>query len=465
MPEVSEHYLKKELYELIRSDDSTFDFLQNSSLDGLWYWDLEDPAQEWMSASFWQTLGVDPATKQHLAEEWQDLIFAEDLALALENFNQHLADPDHPYDQVVRYRHANGSTVWVRCRGLAIRDEQGKPTRMLGAHIDITAQMEMKERINKNLQAIDELYASTKLALEESQALFDMSPDALIQSDADGYIVRANAEASVLLGYSHNELMQMHVEQLVPEAHRQAHKVLREAHYDNPDLRNLMRRRPDIHALHKDGYEIPVEIRLNSIDTRYGKQVLAAIRDISEYVSLVSSLEKTISENKYLSMQVNTDPLTGLFNRRYFSDSLAREFSQAQRHGVTFAIMMLDVDNFKIINDSHGHDIGDKALLALTAVLKNLIRSDDILARLGGDEFVLLLPHTSAVSAEVLGERIRSKLAEQAVTIDDLSLSLSLSIGVSSFLPEDDQAQTPLKRADEALYQAKAQGRDRVISA
>ncbi|WP_315982929.1 PAS domain S-box protein [Aliamphritea spongicola] len=155
--------------------------------------------------------------KKHLASEWQDLIFQEDLALALDNFNKHLADPDHPYDQVVRYKHASGSTVWVRCRGMAIRDSEGTPIRMLGAHNDITQQMEMEQQLNHNLLKMDELYTSTKLALDESQALFDMSPDALIQSDTNGMIVRANAEASILLGFSNEELLKMNVDELVPQ--------------------------------------------------------------------------------------------------------------------------------------------------------------------------------------------------------------------------------------------------------
>ncbi|MBY6139591.1 PAS domain-containing protein [Leisingera daeponensis] len=132
------HYLKRELYELVKSDEAIFDFLQIGSLDGIWYWDLENPEHEWMSPELWRLFGVDPETKGHFASEWQDLIHPDDLALALENFQKHLEDPDHPYDQIVRYRHAKGHMVTVRCRGLAIRDENGTPVRMLGAHNDLT---------------------------------------------------------------------------------------------------------------------------------------------------------------------------------------------------------------------------------------------------------------------------------------------------------------------------------------
>nr|WP_238935852.1 PAS domain-containing sensor histidine kinase [Sulfitobacter mediterraneus] len=108
-----------------------------------------------MSPELWQLFGIDPATKTHSPDEWQDIIFPEDLALALKNFEAHCADPDCPYDQVVRYRHADGSIVWVRCRGLAIRDETGKPIRMLGAHTDLTAVKKSEENAREGWRAAE----------------------------------------------------------------------------------------------------------------------------------------------------------------------------------------------------------------------------------------------------------------------------------------------------------------------
>ncbi|MEM6533817.1 MAG: ATP-binding protein [Myxococcota bacterium] len=149
------HYLETELYELVRDDRTVFDFLQNGSLDGLWYWDLENNDIEWMSPRFWTTFGYDPKEKEHLASEWQSMIHPEDLRVALDNFRRHSEDPDHPYDQTVRYRHKNGSTVWVRCRGLIIRDEAGKPRRMLGAHTNVTElqlALQESERLRAELE-------------------------------------------------------------------------------------------------------------------------------------------------------------------------------------------------------------------------------------------------------------------------------------------------------------------------
>ncbi|MBU1369897.1 MAG: PAS domain-containing protein, partial [Bacteroidetes bacterium] len=129
-------YLKKELYGLIKTDESIFDFIQESALDGLWYWDLEKPENEWMNAKFWTVLGYDPDEMPHKSNAWQSIINQDDLKLASDNLTQHWENPEHPYDQVVRYTHKNGSMVWIRCRGMAIRDKNGKPIRMLGAHQD-----------------------------------------------------------------------------------------------------------------------------------------------------------------------------------------------------------------------------------------------------------------------------------------------------------------------------------------
>ncbi len=158
---MQENYLKRELYELIKTEESIFDFVQDSSLDGIWYWDLEHPENEWMSSKFWITLGYDPKEMPHKSSAWQNIINQEDLQVALHNFNLHCENPDHPYDQIVRYTHQNGSIVWIRCRGIAIRDKNGKPRRMLGAHHNVT---DLKEK-EKELVSIEK---QSKTWLENS---------------------------------------------------------------------------------------------------------------------------------------------------------------------------------------------------------------------------------------------------------------------------------------------------------
>ncbi len=183
----TKNYLEEELEQLLRRDLSIWRFIRENALDGVWYWDLENPEHEYMSPEFWRLFGYDPAKKEHLASEWQDAINPDDLDTAKENLTRHLEDPDHPYDQVVRYTCADGSTAWVRCRGVAVRDETGKPVRLLGAHNDITDLMEVRDR-------------SFSTALAELETIFDAATSGIVALDHDGRIARINNRARHMLG-------------------------------------------------------------------------------------------------------------------------------------------------------------------------------------------------------------------------------------------------------------------------
>ena len=160
----SDHYLKTELYELVRKDPAIFEFLQAGSLDGIWYWDVERQDQEWMSPRFKEVFGYRDDEIPNTSAWWQEHIHPDDLALALDNFGKHLEDPSHPYDQIVRYRHRDGGTVWVRCRGLAIRDDAGKPVRLLGCHTDVTALKRAEEDLQRRANELREARDSAERA-------------------------------------------------------------------------------------------------------------------------------------------------------------------------------------------------------------------------------------------------------------------------------------------------------------
>lgn len=158
-----ENYLKKELYQLIKEDSSLFDFLQEAALDGLWFWDLTQPENEWMNSKFWTTLGYDPDKMPHKASSWQDIIYPEDLKQVYANFAKHSKDPSYPYDQIVRYRHKLGHTVWIRCRGIIIRDQNDKPLKMLGAHTDITQIKKKEEQLKLKSAFFKQVIEGTNL--------------------------------------------------------------------------------------------------------------------------------------------------------------------------------------------------------------------------------------------------------------------------------------------------------------
>jgi len=186
------NYLMTELYKLVSNNESIFDFLQKGSLDGLWYWDLENPENEWMNSRFWELLGYDPKEKKHQSKEWQDLINSDDLKTALENFKRHCEDPNHPYDQIVRYTHKSGRTIWVRCRGVAIRNNEGKPIRMLGAHNDITLQKEVEIEIQRQLEEKEILLKEVHHRIKNNIA----SIESLLSLQAD---ISTNAEVKIAL--------------------------------------------------------------------------------------------------------------------------------------------------------------------------------------------------------------------------------------------------------------------------
>lgn len=176
-----------------------------------------------------------------------------------------------------------------------------------------------------------------------------------------------------------------------------------------------------------------------------------------------ADLEGMLTRTEQLAM---TDAVTGIFNRRRFADMLAREFATARRYGHPLSLLLLDLDGFKGVNDTDGHAAGDEVLRGIAQIISGAIREVDACARYGGDEFVVLLPHTDALAAEVVADRIRHKLELEREGWDGEACHVSLSVGISS--SADASLKTPddlVEAADRALYEAKREGRDRVIRA
>jgi PAS domain S-box-containing protein len=197
------HYLQSELFDLVRSDSSIFNFFEHSALDGIWFWDLENPDQEWMSDQFWETLGFDPSTMPHSPSSWQTLINAEDAAKAQELLEWHFNNPDSIYNQIIRYTHKEGHTKWIKCRGKIITDTNGKPKRMLGAHIDVT-------QVFKKQEIITEKYKTIK-------GLLNTIPDNLLVTDTTGIIIEYHPFLSnPLLEIDKPEIIGSHISKHLP---------------------------------------------------------------------------------------------------------------------------------------------------------------------------------------------------------------------------------------------------------
>ena len=181
----------------------------------------------------------------------------------------------------------------------------------------------------------------------------------------------------------------------------------------------------------------------------------------NQLADLTRDLSKKNQELKMANARIqkimDTDPLTGLLNRRSFRKILKKNMFFARRHNFPLALLMVDIDHFKKINDTFGHDVGDQVLKQLAKILPRSCRTEDIVARFGGEEFVVLLPGTNASSATAWAERVRAKI--ENARIRRVSWKVTASFGVTELLPSDTE-QSFIQRADEALYAAKRKGRN-----
>jgi diguanylate cyclase (GGDEF)-like protein len=181
-----------------------------------------------------------------------------------------------------------------------------------------------------------------------------------------------------------------------------------------------------------------------------------------------SNLEQIVDErtaelqeaNETISRLAATDELTKLLNRRSFNDSLAATLSAARRHEYPLSMIMIDLDHFKVVNDTFGHNEGDKVLKAFANVLQDMIRAEDVAARWGGEEFIIILPHSSREAAAALAERIRIAFEQHSYCATPVALSASFGVVQ---LQGGEDADALIRRADDALYRAKHEGRNRVV--
>lgn len=204
------------------------------------------------------------------------------------------------------------------------------------------------------------------------------------------------------------------------------------------------------------------------------RQSMAALNDERDNLErrVTSRTLELQAANTQLERLATTDPLTGIGNRRKMTEQIGQELERARRLQHPLALLMIDIDHFKRINDSHGHEIGDRAIIAVAGTLSAAMRTIDMVSRFGGEEFVLLMPETNLPAAAIAAERLRGAVADLALQADDgQRIALTISIGVAAAEAQGgpghqggDTPSTLLVRADKALYRAKQAGRDRVIS-
>ena len=199
-----------------------------------------------------------------------------------------------------------------------------------------------------------------------------------------------------------------------------------------------------------------------------GRQASLQVAALDYFQNLKGEIQvpKILELSTFLATEKSaiTDGLTGLYNRQFFDASLRREFKRARRYGLSFSLVMLDVDDFKAINDIHGHVVGDEALHLTSNVIRASVREIDVACRYGGEEFALILPETSRTGAFIVSERIRLDVKEMFNhhTVGKTLINLSVSGGIAVYPTDSNTAQGLLRMADKALYRSKHDGKDMI---
>jgi diguanylate cyclase (GGDEF)-like protein/PAS domain S-box-containing protein len=281
--------------------------------------------------------------------------------------------------------------------------------------------------------------AERKRVAERFVLAVESAPNAMVLADQRGKIALVNSHAVKMFGYSREELVGQSVEVLIPERFRRGHPEHRAEFSSSPRARPMGAGR-DLYAVRKDGSEFPVEIGLNPIDTEDGLLVMSAIVDITER-------KRADEQIRHLAV---TDPLTGLANYRRLLDALDSEIKRYGRTARPFAVLVLDLDGLKKINDAHGHLVGSRALRRVADILRIHCRGTDTAARYGGDEFVLVLPETESGAAQYVAQRISERVRN-----DSEKPSISISAGTAIFPQDGKTVNELLAAADRALYREK----------
>jgi diguanylate cyclase (GGDEF)-like protein/PAS domain S-box-containing protein len=333
-------------------------------------------------------------------------------------------------------RRKDNTTLTMAATIHQVKDEQGNPAGYEGIIRDITEQR------------------GAAKALQESElkyrGLFESTPDAIMMVDANGFFDCNNATLKMFRCSSPQEFILKHPGQLSPPTQPNgessfagANRHMETARQEGSDFFEWIHQR-------SDGSTFPSEVLLSRVEFG-GREILQAlVRDITERKRLENELVQTAI----------TDPLTGVYNRRHFQSILEMEIGRVTRHASALSLIMFDIDHFKTVNDTFGHEAGDQVLRGLAALVQHRIRRADVLCRWGGEEFQILCPNTTIEEAVVLAEALLEIMRGSPFPPVG---AVTASFGVTDY-HVNDQIDHFLKRVDDLVYAAKNEGRNCVRS-
>ena len=402
---------------------------------GVWDYDLLTGKLVW-DDSMYAIYGVDKASVSSSYDAWHNSVLPEDhpgAAAAL----QATIEQGVPYMPRFRIRRGDGALRYIQARARVYFDAAGKPVRLVGTNEDVT---ERQQRVDA-LRESEERFRST----------FDAAAIGMALVSLEGRFVQANNALCRIVGYPQAELQQKTFQDITHPDDLEADLAFAQELLAGTRDSYQMEKR----YFHKDGHVIWVLLSGSAVRDSTGKALyfIAQIQDITERKVLLDKLE----------LQAHQDYLTGLSNRRHFLEQGEVELARVQRYGNTLSLFMLDIDFFKSINDTHGHKAGDIVLQKLSHILRETLRTVDIVGRMGGEEFAVLLPGAGSREAVEVAERLREIIAGSDVILEaGLPLHFTVSIGVATLREKGTNLDILLNLADKALYQAKESGRNKV---
>lgn len=351
-------------------------------------------------------------------------------------------------------RRKDGSLYYESAIISVITDRDGVPTHYLAVKEDISE----RKRHEDDLRASEARYRS----------LFEQTHDAVFIMGLDGKYLAANQRAADMLGYSMDEVLELSVAETSAEPVKTESVFTRLlAGEDIPLYERNFRK--------KDGQVFPAEVNLELVRAKDGNplHIQSVIRDISQRKQAEDTLKVANQELNLRIIQVEKlqaelreqalrDALTGLYNRRYLNDALERELKRVQRENSVLSVITMDTDFFKHINDTYGHQVGDRVLVEIAGIIRKATRGSDFSCRYGGEEFLLVLPGAASASAEKRAEEIRQTCEELVMLEKGHELRLTISFGVATYPMHGHTSDEILIKADKALYQSKRTGRNRV---